>query len=538
MPVGQQGSEPRAVARSCKFLCACSHDFVHHSHRVDDAFDTIRNQRVRAANASATRFPDRYFCPVCRSKVYYASGEQVPHFRHLPGNEHDGCERYAKNFQRDVPLSQHEYEHLDAVLVAIQTPAKVGTYVSVAVRFRPAKTAGRVKLTGHVDFVSGERSTPYTIQPARRQQYFHITSAEKSFLIKARTSDGGQTQYPVEGFDENPSVFRATDGEAVRIARHRTLKPGGHIVVSRKPIPNFHISLGAQTLHTLKGLHATLIQIPENPNWQVQENVRSLLHFEITAKMAVYGFLSPSSAYELAPDCWEVSKDAEVAILIRVSREGRPKFTRLLVQHRSSGHLTSDYLDWNEDDNEFVIQFKPSLLSPELFRIGLATSVDNQVLFLLEIDFSDNVVSPQCARIQFRFELAANNKARLMWSAHELPKMLMDAARGAGILHSITHKPKAVEISVSDSKGQRFTIPEASAAEKLLSFLRQARFPCVLSASGHPDIILQREKRGVVQINHVKKSPAVVPRLRRHARLLSAFNRGLVSPYSIHSIGS
>jgi hypothetical protein len=515
-----------------RILDASFQEFRHHSTRMYDAFDTVRNQRVRAANATASRFPARYLCPVCRSEVYYAAGEQSPHFRHLPGNEHDDCERYAKNFHQDVPLSQHEYEHLDAVLVATQILTQQGTLVSFAVRFRPKYQAG------FVHFISGEKSTPYTIHSNLRDQFFQISAPEKNYLVKAQLTGRDHELHIVEGFDETPAIFRATDQEAVRIAKHRTLKPGGHIVVSRKPIPDFHASLGSQTLHTLRGLHAALIQIPENPNWQVRENVRALLHFEITAKVAVYGFLSPSSAYELAPDCWEVSKDAELAILVRVSRQDGPKFSRFLVQHRLSGHLTTDYLAWNDNQNEFVIQFKPGFLSPELFRIGLATSVDNQVWFLLEINFSDDVVSPQCARIQFQFASATNDKSRLKWSAHELPKMLMDATRGAGTLNSITHKPKAVEICVSDSHGRRVTIPEASAAEKLLSFLRQARFPCVLSASGHPDIVLQREKRAAVQIRQAEKFVDIAPSCRRHARLLSAFNRGLVSSYSMRSIAS
>jgi hypothetical protein len=131
--------------------------------QVDDAFDTIRKHRVRAVNVSAARFPDRYLCPVCQSEVYYAAGEQFPHFRYWPGNNHDDCERYAKNFHQDVPLSQHEYEHLDAVLVALQTPTEQGNVVSFAVRFRPAYKAG------FVHFISGETSTPYTIHPNLRQ---------------------------------------------------------------------------------------------------------------------------------------------------------------------------------------------------------------------------------------------------------------------------------------------------------------------------------------------------------------------------------
>jgi hypothetical protein len=254
---------------------------------VDDAFDTLKNQRVRAANASVARFPDRYFCPVCQSEVYYASGEfQSPHFRHLPGNEHEDCERYSKNFHRDVPLSHHEFEHLDAVLIATQRDA----FVSFAVRFRPAYQAGVVH------FISGEISTPYTIHSALRQQYFRVSSPEKTYVVKAQQAAQDHELHIVEGFDETPAVFRATDRETVRIPKHRVLKPGGHIVVSRKPIDNFHVLVAAQPLKTIPGLHATLIEIPNDPNWQVRQNLKSLLHFDVAAKIADYGFLSPSGS--------------------------------------------------------------------------------------------------------------------------------------------------------------------------------------------------------------------------------------------------
>lgn len=149
--------------------------FVHALPRMDDAYDTVRNQRVRAVNASATRFPDRYLCPVCQCEVFYAAGEfQSPHFRHWPGEESDDCERKAKNFHRDVPLSQHEYERLDAVLVALQASTAQGNVVSFAVRFRPAYKVG------FVNFISGETSTPYTIHPNLRQQYFRIAGPENT----------------------------------------------------------------------------------------------------------------------------------------------------------------------------------------------------------------------------------------------------------------------------------------------------------------------------------------------------------------------
>ena len=232
---------------------------------MDDAFDTIRNQRVRAASASAGRFPDRYLCPVCQSEVFYAAGEfQSPHFRHRPGSEDDECERRAKNFHRDVPLAQHEYEHLDAVLVAAQSPLNGETLVTFFVRFRPAYQAG----IAH--FIAGKRSIPYTIHATFRQQYFPIDSPEKSYLIKAQLTGKQHELHIVEGFDERPAVFRATDREAVRIPKHRILKPGGHIVVSRKPIHHFHLLVQPKALKTIQGLHAMSIQIPEDPSLQVR----------------------------------------------------------------------------------------------------------------------------------------------------------------------------------------------------------------------------------------------------------------------------
>jgi len=106
---------------------------------VDDAFDTLRNQRVRAANAKDLSFPERYICPLCQTEVVHASGLYVSdHFRHRRGTDHEECERYSKNFQRDVPLSQHEYEHLDAVLVATQSAMKHEPSVSFVYDSRKA----------------------------------------------------------------------------------------------------------------------------------------------------------------------------------------------------------------------------------------------------------------------------------------------------------------------------------------------------------------------------------------------------------------
>lgn len=494
---------------------------------VDDAFDTFRKQRVRAVNAKDSPFPERYVCPLCQTEVVHASGPFVAdHFRHRRGTDHDECERYSKNFQRDVPLSQHEYEHLDAVLVATLSAFKHEPFVSFAVRFRPAYKAG------FASFISGETSTPYTIHKKLRQQYFHISGPEKNYLIKATLSGRNHEVHIVDGFADVPVVFRATDREAVRIPQHRILKPGPYIVVSRKPIDNFHPLLAGQIIKTISGLNAKLIQIPENPNWQVRQNVKSILRFEIATRVADYGFLLPTVAYEMAPDCWEISKDSDLQIFIRVARNNTARYTHLLVQYRQSGRLTTEYLTWKANSDEFIIASTPGTWRPDLIRIGLA----HPAKFLFEINFvSDNdIVVPLCGRFFFEFSSKTKIKTRLAWSSHELPAMLLNAARGSSSLVSIT-RPDSITITLSDRRGQRITIPQTVSVDKIVPFLRQARFPCVLGAFGYPDIKIKRDKPLIKQLNPTSETLNIVPRSRRHARLLSAFNRGLVSAYSIHS---
>jgi hypothetical protein len=494
---------------------------------VDDAFDTLRNQRVRAANAKDLSFPERYICPLCQTEVVHASGLYVSdHFRHRRGTDHEECERYSKNFQRDVPLSQHEYEHLDAVLVATQSAMKHEPSVSFAVRFRPAYKAE------HVNFISGEKSTSYTIHEKLRQQYFHIFVPEKNYVINAQLSGRNHEIHIVDGFDDGPVVFRASDREAVRIPKHQILKPGAYLAVSRKPIDKFHPSLCAQTIKTIPGLNAKVIQIPENPNCQVCQNVRSLLQFEIATKVADYGFLLPTVAYEMAPDCWEISKDSELKIFVRVSRNIATRYTHLLVQHRQSGRLTTEYLFWDAEADEFVIVSTPGAWRPDLIRFGLA----HPAKFLFEINFvgDSDIVVPLCGRLFFEFSSKTKIKTRLAWSSHELPAALLNAARGFTSLVSVT-RPDSIAITLSDRRGQRITIPEKTPVDKIISFLKQARFPCVLAASGYPDVTIYRDKPVVKHLNSPTATSSVVPRSRRHARLLSAFNRGLVSPYSIYS---
>jgi hypothetical protein len=504
--------------------------------QVEDAFDTFRNQRVWAAAATISRFPGHFICPLCRAEVRLASGPSVrDHFRHLRGTDHEACERYSKNFGQEVPLSEHEFEYIDAVLVAKRAPLNGIDHVAFAVRFRPAKRTGRVKFTGQVNFLSGKHQTPHTIQPVLRQQYFRITSPEESYLVKAKLSDGGEAQYPIEGFSEKPAVFRASEREAVRIAKHRLLKSGEHIVVSKQTLlHSFHPTLSARALATLSGLHAVLIQIPENPNSEVKKNVKSLLHFEIAAKVAAYAFLKPSNAYELAPDCWEVSKDSELIIFIRVASDYRARYASLLVQHRQTGHLTTDYLDLDRNSDELVIQLEPGIWKSDILRIGLATGVASSVLFLFEIKFSDSAVEPQCVRIQFEFATNAEIRTKLKWSAYELPRRLINVADGIARLLSITGIPESVEITFSDARGQSIKIAKSGNVEELVSFLQQAQFPCALSASWHGCLVLERKRRVLDVLVKKPELLSIAPRCRREARLQDAYKRGHVSKYAIY----
>jgi hypothetical protein len=208
-----------------------------------------------------------------------------------------------------------------------------------------------------------------------------------------------------------------------------------------------------------------------------------------------------------------------------------PNSSQLLVQERRSGQLSTDYVPLKNDAGEFVIQSKPGPRRPDLIRIGFAQPIQ----FLFEIRSASDVVLPQCANILFKFVSGSKTRTRLTWSSHELPTTLMDASRGNGTLVSVT-LPKSLQISLSDRRGQRITIPEESPEEKILSFLKQARFPCVLAASGFPDVVLRRRRSLGQRPNTSLLIAAFTARSRRHARLLSAFNRGRVSAYSLRSI--
>jgi len=494
---------------------------------MDDAFDTLKNQRVRAARASSSPFPDRYICPLCQTEVVHISGDYVsPYFRHRRGTDHEECERYSRNFHIEVPLSRHELEHLDAVLVARDSVSQGERFVSLAVRFRPAYPVNSV------NFISGPASTPYFIHHSIRQQYFPIFQAEETYLVKAHLSNGKCEPHVVEGFGETPAVFRANDREAVRLPNHRILRPGGYLVISKPPLQHqFHASLAAESLRTIPGLYATSIRIPEDLSRQVRSNLQSLLGFETTSAIATYVFLEPMTVSELATDCWEVPNNENVGVLIRLSSHLSPKPPCLLVQQRRLSQLSTEYLSLDGVPDLFAIrtQFAPE--SADVYRIGLT----DPPRFLFEIRRSREPVEPECAKLMFQFCAPSKSRYNLTWAAHELPAALIDVSRGVVDLASIT-KPKSIQISVSDLSCRRIVIPEIGAERELTDVLRQASFPCALSATGYPTLTLRREQVPNRCLLTLQGSANVVARSRRQARLLDAFTRRRVSPYVIRSL--
>ena len=150
---------------------------------------------------------------------------------------------------------------------------------------------------------------------------------------------------------------------------------------------------------------------------------------------------------------------------------------------------------------------------------------------------SPNAIASLSVNAVFKFAASSKAHTRLTWTAHELPRELMNARRGNGELLSIV-MPKAIELSLSDVRGRRVAIPTDSAKETIVSFLQKAHSPCVLSAFGYPDIVLKR-KRALNPLQFAASQPvSFAPRSRREARLLNAFGRGRVSPYSICTIRS
>jgi hypothetical protein len=494
---------------------------------MDDAFDTLKNHLVQAYTADDSDLPERYLCPRCQTEVSYIPGQRISaYFRHRRDTDHEDCERYCRNFRTSVPMSHHEYEHLDAVLVAKITPNANSTAVTFAVRFRPAYSAKSVT------FISGTSSNTYALHSQLRQQYFRVDYPEENYQIRAEASRNRQATHIVDGFGDKPAVFRAGDNESVRIPSHRELKPGSYVVCNRTAIRSrFLPGLKAEALATIKGLHATRITIPPDPDWHIRANLKQLLEFDTASQLADIAFVSPLNVAEFAPDCWELSKDADVTVAIRLSKHINPKPSRLLIQKRADRSLSSDYLSLPRDLATIFLSAKAGSGRPDLYRIALA----DPIRFLFELNFANETTDPQCARVLFQFGLARNERLRLTWSSHELPKQLANASQGKSVLLSIA-KPAAVQISLSDQGGRHTTITDTNPVREALNFLRTARFPCHLMAPGFPTIMIRRAQKRLVTTIPTRRAPHALPSSRKSARLLSAFAHGRTSRYSVASL--
>jgi hypothetical protein len=412
--------------------------------------------------------------------------------------------------------------------VAQVSESQKDTSVSFAVRFRPAYEVDSVI------FFSGRHQTPYKIHSDRRQQYFPISAKEDNYLVKAQSSDGECVNHHVEGFGTKAIVFRAAEHEAVRIPNHRVLRPGTYLAVSARSIlSRFHDLLGARPLKTIAGLHAALIDIPEDPSLEVRNNVSSVLGFETASAISRYAFISPLSVNELAPDCWEVGEDNEVAVLLSLSKHLVPRPTRLLVQERRSGRVFTEYLSLKEYRDHIVLRIECTPETATLRRIGLA----DPPRFILEIRAANQIVEPRCARFSFSFSSKSKPPYSLAWSSHDLPQELAAASRDEVKLVSVS-KPKLMEMIVSDRSGHRAIIAEDSPHQQLMDFLKRAKFPAILSVQGYPNITIRRPRTGSTCPTEFAYTLNLRPCSRRTTRLFDAFRRGYASPYSIQSVRS
>ena len=347
---------------------------------MDDAFDTIKRQRVRAADTDDSVFPGRYLCPVCHTEVIYIPpSSYVPYFRHHVGTPHDACERYSTAFHDQIPLSRHEFESLDATLVARRAESANGPLVALAVRFRPYYGIKEIS------FESGGRETPYPVHPAIRQQYFQVTSGEAAFSVKAKHNNGREISHHIEGFGDFPALFRASDREAVRIPEHRTLKPGSYLAVSKTDICHrLPPSLNAQLCKTISGLEAFCFDIPRDPSHELRAKIRHWFNFDCSYSVVGYSFCQPYDVSEFGPDCWEVGSEDGLTLRIKFSEHLVPLPRKLLVQSRNDGRLQTEYLCWDKELPEIYVRMKKEAGSVELIRLALV----DPLRFIVEIRFN------------------------------------------------------------------------------------------------------------------------------------------------------
>ena len=508
------GADGYSVRRKAKTRCD--------NQKMIDAFDTIKGRRVWAASAGLSRLPDQYICPICQTEVVFASGETVAsHFRHRRGTDHEACERYSRYFHVEVPFASHEYEHHDLVLVAEYTRSSAVTHVSIAAKLRTDLDVETLIIN------TGGVPRTYTIHHRLGEQYFAITSADEKFLARFNLRDGSSEVQLLDGFGSKPLVFRSAADEAVRIPEHHTLKPGSYTIVGKVTLEGrFHLSLQPKQLTTTKGFHATEITIPDDPSFLLRSNLQSIIGFDISPTIATYALLSPHTVQELATDCWRVNDDDDVEILVRLSQHVSIKSTRLIVQRRDLGHLSTKLLTLEGLSNTIAIRFDAKKSRSELYRIGLA----EPARFILELHRSKRFLEPKCARIEFCFRIQSTERSRLSWSSHRLAEALLDVSRGKMDLEMI-RLPNSIEMSICDQKGRRTVLSDHNAARELTLILLTRRFPYVLAATGYPDLWLDFTPF-VTSQEFGKKSPAILNSSTRGLRLQDAYQRRFASSYA------
>jgi hypothetical protein len=380
------------------------------------------------------------------------------------------------------------------------------------------------------EFVSGKVSIGYKIHHARREQYFKIQRVEKEYSIKAYLSSGEFEHHLIKGFGKEPAVFRTSERDSVRLASHRVLRPGSYLIATNRPIIDRLIpELHAESLKTIEGIYAVLIDIPEDPGPKILGNIQAVLGFDVTSTIASYAFLSPQIVTEIAADCWEVSIADAIVCYIRLSQHIAA--SKLLIQRRKRGQLFVEYLQLDKDGSEFVVEADALGQDVDLFRIGVMA---DRPQFLCEIRRSNDAIDPRSARLVFNMS-ESDRSSRLLWSSHKLPNALKLVRKGQLRVESVL-LPRGVEIHLGESTGKHALLSGENIADGLTDFLKNSRLPCTLRATGHPPIVLWPQKDSKKISVSESGAKLVAIRSRADARLVAAFRRNRASAYSIRSL--
>ena len=134
---------------------------------MDDAFDTLKNQRVSAGKCKRLALPRSIHLPAMPDGGYVYLGRLRLSLFSSPSRHRS---RRMRALLPGIFTSRSRFlvmnaEHLDAVLVTRASVSQGQPFVSFAVRFRPAYPVNSVS------FTSGGTPTPYTIHHNVRQQY-------------------------------------------------------------------------------------------------------------------------------------------------------------------------------------------------------------------------------------------------------------------------------------------------------------------------------------------------------------------------------